>query len=164
MQLWGSLNILWHRLSLGLKWKLIFPVCGHFWVFQFCWHLEFRTLTALSFRIWNNSSGILSPPLALLVVMLPKAHLTLHYRISDSRWVTTPSLLVRKAVTNLKSVLRSRDIALLKKGRSQSYSFVSCESSTIRKAEHQRIDALNCGVGEDSWESLGQQGDQTSQS
>ena len=32
------------------------------------------------------------------------------------------------------------------------------ESWTIKKAEHQRIDALNCGVGEDSWESLGQQG------
>ena len=25
-----------------------------------------------------------------------------------------------------------------------------------------RIDASNCGTGEDSWESLGQQGDQTS--
>ena len=36
------------------------------------------------------------------------------------------------------------------------------ESWTIKKAEHQRIDALNCGVGEDSWESLGLQGDPTS--
>ena len=25
-----------------------------------------------------------------------------------------------------------------------------CESWTIKKAEHQRIDVLNCGVGEDS--------------
>ena len=25
-----------------------------------------------------------------------------------------------------------------------------CESWTIKKAEHQRIDALNCGAGEDS--------------
>ena len=25
-----------------------------------------------------------------------------------------------------------------------------CESWTIKKAEHQRIDALKCGVGEDS--------------
>ena len=30
-----------------------------------------------------------------------------------------------------------------------------CESWTIKRAEHQRTDALNCGVGEDSWESLG---------
>ena len=33
-----------------------------------------------------------------------------------------------------------------------------------KKAEHWRIDGLNCGAGEDSWESLGLQGDQTSQS
>ena len=32
-----------------------------------------------------------------------------------------------------------------------------CESWTIKKAERRRIDALNCGVGEDSWESLGLQ-------
>ena len=30
--------------------------------------------------------------------------------------------------------------------------------------ENQRIDALERGAGEDSWESLGQQGDQTSES
>ena len=39
-----------------------------------------------------------------------------------------------------------------------------CENWTIKKAECQRIDALNCGAGEDTWESLGLQGDQTSQS
>ena len=39
-----------------------------------------------------------------------------------------------------------------------------CESWTIKKAEHRRIDGLNCGVGEDSWESLGLQGDPTSPS
>ena len=31
-------------------------------------------LTASSFRIWNSSTGILSPPLALFIVMLSKAH------------------------------------------------------------------------------------------
>jgi len=34
-----------------------------------------------------------SPPLALFVVMLPKAHLTLHPRMSGSGWVITPSCL-----------------------------------------------------------------------
>ena len=35
-----------------------------------------------------------------------------------------------------------------------------CESWTVKKAERRRIDMLlNCGVGEDSWESLGLQGD-----
>ena len=39
-----------------------------------------------------------------------------------------------------------------------------CESWTVKKAERLRIDALNCGVGEDSWEFLGLQGDPTSPS
>ena len=38
------------------------------------------------------------------------------------------------------------------------------ESWTIKKAERQRIDAFEFGAGEDARESLGQQGDQTSQS
>ena len=67
-----------------------FQSCGHCWVFQICWHIECSTITASSFRIWNNSTGIPSPPLALLVEMLPKAHLTLHSRMSGSRWVITP--------------------------------------------------------------------------
>ena len=36
------------------------------------------------------------------------------------------------------------------------------ESWTIKEARSRRIDVLNCGVGEDSWESLGLQGDPTS--
>ena len=43
----------------------IFQSCGHCWVFQICWHIECSTFTASSFRIWNSSTGILSPPLAL---------------------------------------------------------------------------------------------------
>ena len=39
-----------------------------------------------------------------------------------------------------------------------------CESWTIKKAEHQRIDAFELCAGEDSGESLGLKGDQTSQS
>ena len=39
-----------------------------------------------------------------------------------------------------------------------------CESWTVKKAERWRIGALNCGVGEDSWESLGLPGDPTSPS
>ena len=39
-----------------------------------------------------------------------------------------------------------------------------CESWTIQKAECWRIDVLSCGIGEDSWEPLGLQGDTTSQS
>ena len=59
-----------------------FQSCGHWWVFQICWHIECSTFTASSFRIWNSSTGIPSPPLALFIVMLSKAHLTSHSRMS----------------------------------------------------------------------------------
>jgi len=45
------------------------------------WKIPRRGIAGLygtSFRIWNSSTGIPSPPLALFVVMLSKAHLTSH--------------------------------------------------------------------------------------
>ena len=71
----------------------LFQSCGHCWVFQICWHIECSTFTASSFRIWNSSTGIPSPLLALFIVMLSKAHLTSHSRMSGSRWAITPSWL-----------------------------------------------------------------------
>ena len=68
----------------------LFQSCGHCWVLQICWHNECSTFTALSFKIWNISTGIPSPPLAFFGVMLPKAHLTSHSRMSGSRWVVIP--------------------------------------------------------------------------
>ena len=76
-------------LWIGMKTDL-FQSRGHCWVFQICWHIECSTLTASSFRIWNSSTGIPSPPLALFIVMLSKDHLTSHSRMSGSRWVITP--------------------------------------------------------------------------
>ena len=80
----------------GMKTDL-FQSYGHHWVFRILWHVECDTLTALSFRILNSSAGIPSPPLALFIsmVMLPKVHLTSQSRMSDFRWVTTPSWLSR---------------------------------------------------------------------
>ena len=82
----------WAFFGIGMKTDL-FQSCGHCWVFQICWHIECSTLTAPSFRIWNSSAGIPPPPLALFIVMFPKAHLTSHFRMSGSRWVITPSWL-----------------------------------------------------------------------
>ena len=63
-------------------------------------------------------------------------------------------LLGRKAMINLDSILKSRDIILPKVHivKSMFYLVVmyKCESWAIKKAEHQRIDLLNCGAGEDS--------------
>ena len=62
-------------------------------------------------------------------------------------------LLGRKVMTNLDSILKSRDITLPTKVhliKAMVFPVVMYESWTVKKAEHQRIDALNCGVGEDS--------------
>ena len=58
-------------------------------------------------------------------------------------------------MTNLDSILKCRDITLPTKVRlvkAMVFPVVKygCESWTIKKAEGQRIDVLNCGVGEDS--------------
>ena len=61
----------------------------------------------------------------------------------------------RKAMTNLDSMLKSRDITwptklCLVKAMVFPVVMYGCESWTIKKAEHQRIDVLNCDIGEDS--------------
>ena len=78
--------------GIGTKTDL-FQSWGHCWVFQICWHIECNTFTASSCGIWNSSTKIPSPPLALFTVMLPKTHLTSHSRMSGSRWMITPSWL-----------------------------------------------------------------------
>ena len=64
-------------------------------------------------------------------------------------------LLGRKYMTNLDSILKSRDITLLTKVRLVKamvfpVAMYGCENWTVKKAERRRIDLLNCGVGEDS--------------
>ena len=61
----------------------------------------------------------------------------------------------RNTITNLDGILKSRDITLptkihLVKAMVFPVVMYGCESWTIKKAECRRIDALNCGVGEDS--------------
>ena len=78
-------------------------------------------------------------------------------------------LLERNAMTNLHSILKSRDITLLTKFhlvKAMVFSVVmyGCESWTVRRLSTKEFMLLNCGVGEDSWESLGDQGDPTSPS
>ena len=74
----------------------------------------------------------------------------------------------RKAMTSLYNVLKAWDMTLLTKVhivKDMAFPVVmyGCENWTIKKTEHQRIAALTYNVREDSWESLGLQGDQISQ-
>ena len=64
-------------------------------------------------------------------------------------------LLGRKIMTNLDSILKSRDITLptkvhLVKAMVFPVVMYGCESWIVKKAECQRIDPLNCDVGENS--------------
>ena len=64
-------------------------------------------------------------------------------------------LLGRKVMTNLDSIFKSRDITMptkvyLVKAMVFPVVMYECESWTVKKTESRRIDALNCGVGEDS--------------
>ena len=47
----------------------LFQSCGHWWVFQICWRIEYSTVTASSSRIWNSSTGIPLLTVALFAVM-----------------------------------------------------------------------------------------------
>ena len=78
-------------------------------------------------------------------------------------------LLGRKAMTNLDSILGSRDITLPRKVhlvKAMVFPVVmyECESWTIKKSEHQKIDAFELWCWKRLLESLGLQGDQTSPS
>ena len=69
-------------------------------------------------------------------------------------------------MTNLESILKSRDISLsikvrLVKAMVFPVVMYGCESWTVKKAERRRLMLLNCGVGGD-WTGL--QGDPTSPS
>ena len=96
----------------------LFQSCGHCWVFQICWHIEYSTCTVSSFSIWNSSTadGDCSHEI--------KRHL----------------LLGRKVMTKPDSILKSWDIA--NRGFSSQVVMYGCESWTIKKAEHRRTDAF----------------------
>ena len=75
----------------------LFQSCGHCWVFQICWHIKCSTFTASPFRIWNSSTGMPSPPLALFIVMLlrptwlyiPGSYAILLFTASDLASITS---------------------------------------------------------------------------
>ena len=76
-------------------------------------------------------------------------------------------LLGRKAMTNIESILKSKDITLptkvhLVKAMVFPVVIYGCESWTIKKVEHQRVDAFELWCWRRLLESLGLQEDQTS--
>ena len=85
--------VVWVFFGIAFPWY-----CNENWPFPVLWPLlSFPNLLAywvqhfrsIIFKIWNSSTGIPSSPLALFIVMLPKALLTSHSRMSGFRWVIT---------------------------------------------------------------------------
>ena len=93
--MWNECNgtVVWTFFGIALLWNWnknwSFPFLWPLWAIQICWHVEYSTLTASSFKIWDISAEIPSPSLALFLLILPKSHLTSLSRMSNSRWVTT---------------------------------------------------------------------------
>ena len=89
---------------------------------------------------------------------------------ADGDWsheIKTRLLLGRKVMTNPDSIFKSRDITLptkvcLVKARFFQWSCMDVRVGLWKKLSAEILMLLNCGVGEDSWESLGLQGDPTS--
>ena len=73
-------------------------------------------------------------------------------------------LLGGKSMTNLESILKSRDVTLLTKVRLVKAMIFPVVMYGCESLSTEELMLLNCGVGEDSWESLGLQGDPTSPS
>ena len=78
---WDECNyaVVWTLFGIAFLWdwneNWHFPLQWLLLTCPICQHINCRTLTALSFRIWNSSTGIPSLLLALFVVMLPKIHI-----------------------------------------------------------------------------------------
>ena len=73
---------------------------------------------------------------------------------------------MKRRLTSLDRILKSRDITLpTKVSLVKAMVFpVDVKAGPQRRLNAKELMPSNCGVGEDSWESLGLQGDQTSQS
>ena len=86
----GSLNTLWLCFSLGPELNWPFPVLWPLLSFPILLAHWTQHFNSTIFQVLNHSTGIPSLPLAFFIMMLPKANLTLHSRMSGSRWVITP--------------------------------------------------------------------------
>ena len=116
------------------KWKVKMKLLSHVWLLATPWTAAYQAPPSMWFSRQQYWSGVPLP----------------------------------SPMTNLDSILKSRDVTFLTKVhlvKAMVFPVVmyGCESWTIKKAECQRTDALNCGVRNDSRESLGLQGDKTSQ-
>ena len=91
----------------------LFQSYGHCWVLQIFWHIECSIFTALSFRISNSSSGIPSPPLAVLIstfktVLFSSVQLLSRVQLFETLWIAACQASL--SISNSQSLLRLMSI------------------------------------------------------
>ena len=114
---------------------------AQFWTFMYsypCFSFNVRKLKIIFFR-WSDGCWQFN----LWFFCLFKIQLE-HLEVHCSHEIKRCLLLGRKAMTNLDSILKSRDITLPTKVKAMVFPIVmcGCESWTIKKAEYRRIDAF----------------------
>ena len=114
---------------------------AQFWTFMYsypCFSFNVRKLKIIFFR-WSDGCWQFN----LWFFCLFKIQLE-HLEVHCSHEIKRCLLLGRKAMTNLDSILKSRDITLPTKVKAMVFPIVmcGCESWTIKKAEYWRIDAF----------------------
>ena len=86
---WLAHSLVLLFLGIGMKIDL-FQFCGHFWVFQICWHMNAKSWWHPPLGIWVVLLEFHHIHLALLTAVLLRDHLPLHSRMSGFGWLTTP--------------------------------------------------------------------------
>ena len=98
--LWDECNcaVVWVFFGIAFLWdwneNRTFPVLWPLLSFLNFLAFEYSTFRASSFRIWNSSTRIPSPPLALFLGLLPRARLTSHVAKCSQGWGGAESFLV----------------------------------------------------------------------
>ena len=77
-------TVVWTFFGIALLWDW-----NENWPFLFLWPLQ-SFPNFLTYLVQHLIASLNSSPFALFIVMLPKAHLTSHSRVSSSRWMTIP--------------------------------------------------------------------------
>ena len=139
-----SIRVFSNESALGMRWP-------KYWSFSFS-IIPSKEIPGLIFRMdWLYLPAVLAKP----------------KRIHASHEIKRRLVLGRKTMINLDSIFKSRDITLptkvcLVKAMVFPVVCMDVRVGLWRRLSTKELMLLNCGVGEDSWESLGLQGDPTS--
>ena len=126
MQLCSSLSILWHCLSLGLEWKLTFSSPGATAEFSKFAGVLSAALSQHPLRIWNSSTGIPSPPLALKWCFLRPTWLHIPGCLALGPWSHHRDYLGHEDLSTVCCDVHSERLWYSQQSRSRCFSGLTC--------------------------------------